>query len=316
MKRQGNKVGVIGTGFVGATTAYTLTLSGLVSDLVLVDKDKEKALGEAMDLNHGAAFYPSMNVMAGEYSDLKGSDVVIIAAGANQKPGETRMDLAHKNAAIFREIVPEVVRNAPDAVLLVVTNPVDVLTDVTMEVSGLPFGRVLGSGTVLDTSRLRHLISVHTHIDARNIHTYVLGEHGDSEVVAMSLTRLAGMDVHTFCEKCGRCDMDLGTALADQIESKVKNAAYEIIARKGATYYAVALAVRRIVEAILRDEKAILTVSGPVKGIFGMPNVCLSLPAVVGGEGIERFVPVDLAKDELEALCRSAEAIDKVIKSL
>lgn len=310
MLKKGNKVVIVGAGQVGATTAYTLLLSGLASELVLIDLNVERTKGEVLDLSHSVPFCPPADVIAGDYPDCKDAALVILTAGANQKPGETRMDLTKRNIGVFASIVPKVMQYAPPGVvLLVVTNPVDVLTYVTQKLSGLPKGHVLGSGTVLDTARLRYLLSSHTGIDARNVHTYVLGEHGDTELPAYSLTTIAGMTMDEYCASCKTCTKSLSAQAHEQFEEKVRNAAYTIIQGKGATYYAVAVAVRRIAEAVLRDEQAILTVSSRVEGIYDLPDVCLSLPCVVGGHGVERVLAVHLSPEESLQLRRSAEAI-------
>jgi len=309
MNEKGTKAVVIGAGQVGATTAYTLMLSGLLSELVIIDLNQNKAKGEALDIVHGMPLCPPAEVYAGGYPDCAGADIVIITAGANQKPGETRLDLLAKNRAVFGSIVPQAVRYAPDALYLVVTNPVDALTLETIRLSGLPAGRVIGTGTVLDTSRLRYLLSRHTGIDPRNIHAFVLGEHGDSEFVAWSRASIAGMTLDEYCADCGRCKGPLSDILDTEIENGVRHAAYSIIEMKGATYYAIAVAVRRIVEAILRDEQSILTVSTLLEGQYGLNGVCLSVPAVVGRSGVERVLEVGLDGDEKGRLAASARTI-------
>ncbi|MDR3085914.1 MAG: L-lactate dehydrogenase [Christensenellaceae bacterium] len=316
MLKQGNKIVIVGAGQVGATTAYTLLISGLVSELVLIDLNEQKVLGEVLDLAHGIPLCPPANIKAGGYADCAHADIVIFAAGANQRPGETRMDLTRKNAAVFAQIVPRVMEHAPkDVILLVVTNPVDVLTYETQQLSGLNPGQVIGSGTVLDTSRLRYLLSQHTGVDARNIHSYVLGEHGDSELPAFSLTNIAGVSMDEYCAVCGGCEGGLSKRIAEEFDGKVRKAAYAIIEGKGATYYAVALAVRRIVEAILRDEKSILTVSSLMRGEYGLNGVCLSLPSIVGAKGVENVLAVPLSEEELRLLRASAGEIRQGIES-
>jgi len=307
------KVTIIGAGFVGSTTAYTLMMSGLVSELVLIDVNKDKAEGEVMDLNHGMQFVRPVRVYHGEYSDCAGSDIIIITAGANQKPGETRIDLVHKNTAIFRSIVNEVKKYATDSILLVVTNPVDILTYVTWKLSGFPVSRVIGSGTVLDTARFRYLLGRHAGIDPRNVHAYIIGEHGDTEVAAWSLTNIAGMTMDEFCRTCNKCEGQLSKY---EIYNDVKNAAYHIIERKGATYYAVALAVKRIVEAIIRDENSILTVSSLLENKYGVSGVCLSLPTIVNSSGISNVLDLPLNSDEVSLFRKSAESMKEVIDSL
>ncbi|WP_027633832.1 L-lactate dehydrogenase [Clostridium hydrogeniformans] len=307
------KVSIIGAGFVGSTTAYALMLEGLVSDLVIVDINREKAEAEAMDLSHGAAFVKATDVKAGDYEDTKNSDIVIITAGVGPKPGETRLDIVKKNYNIFKSIVPQVVKYSPNAILLVVSNPVDVLTYITYKLSGLPANRVIGSGTVLDTSRFKYSLSDKFSVDARNIHTYIIGEHGDSEMAAWSLTSIAGMGAKEFClAQGGECDDEFKKATLDE----VKNAAYEIINRKGYTNYAVALAVRRIVEAIIRDEKSILTVSSLFEGQYGIEDMYLGIPTVVGREGAEKLLNVPLNEEEISGLKKSSDVLKESIKDL
>lgn len=307
------KITIIGAGFVGSTTAYTLMISGLVSELVLIDVNNEKAEGEIMDLSHGMPFVRPVRMYSGDYSDCAGSDIIIISAGANQKPGETRIDLVHKNTAIFKSILGEIIKYNTDCILLVVTNPVDILTYVTWKISGFPKEKVIGSGTVLDTARFKYMLGEHTGIDARNVHAYIIGEHGDSEVAAWSLTNIAGIPMEKYCEDCRKCKGQLSKY---EIYSEVKNAAYDIIKRKGATYYAVALAVRRIVEAIVRDENSILTVSSLMEGNYGLDGVCLSLPAVVNSSGISRVLDVPLNEAETEAFINSGNSLKEIIKTI
>ena len=307
------KAAIIGTGFVGSTSAYTLMISGIISELVLIDANTDKADGEAMDLNHGMPFGKPVNIYRGTYKDCAGSDIVIIAAGANQKPGETRIDLAKKNTEIFKSIIPEVIKYCEDCILLVVTNPVDILTYVTLKISGLPKNRVIGSGTVLDTARFKYILGEKAGVDSRNIHAYVLGEHGDTEVLTWSLTNIAGLPLDKFCDKSGKCTADINK---EAIYGDVRNAAYEIIKRKGATYYAVAIAVRRLVEAFLRDEKSILTVSSCLDGQYGLSDVALSVPTIVGANGVERVLELPISQEELSLLQSSGNSLKEVIKTL
>lgn len=307
------KITVVGAGFVGSTTAYTLMISGLVSELVLIDVNRDKAEGEIMDLSHGMPFVRPVKMYRGEYGDCAGSDIIILSAGANQKPGETRLDLVHKNTAIFKSIIGEVTKYNKDCILLVVTNPVDILTYVTWKISGFPREKVIGSGTVLDTARFRYLLGEHVGLDTRNVHAYIIGEHGDSEVAAWSLTNIAGIPMDKYCEDCNKCNGQLSKY---DIYNDVKNAAYEIIKRKGATYYAVALAVRRIVEAIVRNEHSILTVSSLLDGNYGLSGVALSLPAVVDRTGISRILDVPLDDKEREAFIKSGNTLREIIASI
>jgi L-lactate dehydrogenase len=313
MNSKGTKISIIGSGFVGSTTAFALMMGGLASKIVIVDINKDKAKGEAMDLSHGAAFVKPVEILAGDYSDTKDSDIVIITAGVAQKPNETRLDLIERNLKIFKSIVPEIVKFSPNSILLVVSNPVDILTYITYKLSGFPKERVIGSGTVLDTSRLRYMLGEHFDIDPRNIHTYIMGEHGDSEIATWSLTNIAGMNMDEYCTiSCGKCGGDTKY----KIHEAVKNAAYEVIEKKGATYYAVALAIKRIVEVILRDENSILTVSSLLDGEYGLKDLYLGVPAVVGISGIKKTLEVPLNVDELRNLKDSAETLQELLKKL
>lgn len=313
MKYIKSKIAIVGTGFVGATTAYTLMLSGLVSELVLIDINKDKAEGEVMDLNHGLPYVRPVKISSGEYADCAGADIVIIAAGANQKPGETRIDLVRKNTVIFKSIIPQVVAHNQTCILLVVTNPVDILTYVTWKISGFPKEKVIGSGTVLDTARFRYLLADHAGVDARNIHAYVMGEHGDTEVLTWSLTNIAGIPMETYCEENRDCKDELSK---ENIHHEVRTAAYQIIEKKGATYYAVALAVRRIVEAILRDEHSVLTVSSYLDGPYGIRDVCLSVPTILSRKGISRILEVPITEREKTLLNLSGNALKEVIHEI
>lgn len=314
VKKDIQKVSIIGAGFVGATTAYTLMMSGLFSEMVIIDINETKAKGEAMDLNHGMPFAVPVKIYQGTYEDSKDSDIIIISAGANQKEGETRLDLVHKNTTIFKSIVSNITKyNTPDkTILLVVTNPVDILTYVTAKISGWPIEKVIGSGTVLDTARFRYLIGRHVGIDTRNIHGYILGEHGDSELPAWSLTTIAGMPMEEYCKSCSKCCEGENR---NEIFNSVKNAAYEIIDAKGATYYAVALAVKRIVEAIMRDEHSILTISSILQGQYGIDNVAISVPTVIDRNGINRVLEVPLSGKEIQLLRHSATTLKNIIET-
>ncbi len=307
------KVAIIGSGLVGATTAYTLMLGGLFSEIVIIDINRSKAEGDALDMAHGVSFVKPVNVYAGDYSDCKGADIVIITAGVAQKEGESRLALLKRNVDVLKSIVDGVMAHAlEDVILLTVTNPVDILTYVTYKLSGLPRNRVLGSGTVLDTSRLKYMISKRTGIDARNCHTYIIGEHGDSEVAAWSVTNIGGMSMNEFCRLTGKCSLDD----LDDMYLKVKNAAYEIIEKKGATYYAIATAVARICECIAGDENSILTVSSVFNGQYGINDVALSVPTKVGGDGVENVLEVPFSKEELKGLLSSAQTLGALIKEM
>ena len=306
-----DKIAIIGTGNVGATKAYTLMLDGMIPEIVLIDANQKKAEGEAMDLNHGMAFVkPAVIRATADYAAVSGCDIVIITAGASQKPDETRLQLLSRNISIFSSIINSVLSYNQTCIFLVVTNPVDILTYATYRLSGFPKERVIGSGTVLDTGRLRYVIGSHLSVDTRNVHSYIIGEHGDSELACWSLANIAGVPFDHFCRQCALCS-DHKKCKTDFFE-QVKNAAYHIIDRKGATYYAVALSVRRIVEAIVRNERAILTVSSYLSGGPGEQNlkeICLSLPAVVGRGGIEQIVDLPLSREEYQKLGQSAEIL-------
>ena len=314
-KKEIHKVTVIGAGFVGSTTAYTLMLNGLFSEMVLIDINTTKAKGEEMDLNHGLPFAKPVKIYQGTYADSKDSDLIIITAGVNHKEGETRIDLVHKNTVVFKDIISQVIKyNSPEnTLLLVVTNPVDILTYVTWKFSGFPINRVLGSGTVLDTARFRYLIGQHVGVDTRNVHGYILGEHGDTELPAWSLTNIAGMPMDVYCDTCNKCN---DSQNRDRIFNDVKNSAYKIIEAKGATYFAVALAVQRIAEAIMRDEHSILTVSSILQGQYGIKDVAVSVPTIVDRNGINHVLEVPLAENEKIQLIKSAETLKGIIKEL
>jgi len=310
-KYYGNKVTIIGAGFVGATTAYALMMGGTASEIVLVDVNQKKLEGEVMDLNHGIAFVPPVRIRAGSYEDCADSNVVIITAGVAQRPGETRIDLLKRNIEVFRSIVPNIVKHNRDCIILVVTNPVDILTYVTLKISGLPSSQVMGSGTVLDSARFKFMLGQHCHVATQNVHAYIIGEHGDSEVAAWSITNIAGMPIEQYCLRCGRaCESDEKMRIFEE----VKNAAYKIIEAKGATYYAVGLAVRRIVEAILRDENVVLPVSSLMQGYYGVEDICLSLPTLVNAKGIVRVLELPLSQPEEEGFRRSAEILKGWLK--
>lgn len=308
-----NKIAIVGTGFVGSTTAYTLMLSGLISEIVLIDINKKKAEGEAMDMNHGMPFVKPVKIYSGDYADCEDADIVVITSGANQKPGETRMDLVNKNTEIFKDVISSIVKYNTECILLVVTNPVDILTYVTYKLSGFPKNRVIGSGTVLDSARFKYMIGEHMGIDPRNVHAYIIGEHGDTEVPTWSLTSIAGIPMESYCRECDCCNSE---DYKEDTFTNVKNAAYEIIDKKGATYYAVALAVRRIVEAIVRNENSILTVSSLLEGEYGLNDICLSIPSQVNSSGIERIINVPLNIEETRLLNKSADALIQVISGL
>jgi len=307
------RVAVVGVGNVGTTFAYALLLSGLAAEIVLIDSNHAKAEGEAMDLNHTVPFTHPTHVWAGDYSDCAGAIVTVVAAGAGQKTGETRLDLIKKNAGIWRNIVPSIVKNNPNGILLIATNPVDVLTYAAWKLSGLPHERVIGSGTILDTARFRYLLSQHFRVDASSVHAYIIGEHGDSEVPVWSLANIAGMRLAEFCKAQG---LSHDQKQMDEIFVQTRDAAYRIIERKGATFYAVAAGLMRITQAILRDQSTVLSVSSLVKDYYGMSDVCFSLPTLVGRGGIEKVIHLELTAAEIEQLKHSAEVLRKTASTL
>jgi len=309
-----SKITIIGAGYVGSTIAYAVMNRGAASHIALVDIDKEKAEGEAMDLNHGASFVKPVKVTSGGYEECENSDVVVITAGASQQPGESRIDLVNKNTEIFKDIIPQITEHTEEAKILVVTNPVDILTYVAEKLSDLPKGHVMGSGTVLDTSRLRYLIGDHCDINTSNVHSYVIGEHGDREVVTWSLTNFGGVPFDRYCSNCPKnCDR---STFKERTSKSVKNAAYEVIDRKGATNYAVGLAVSRILEAILNDERTMLTVSSVLEGQYGLNEVVLSLPSIVGANGVEEVLTHELSKKEEQKLISSGKELQDIAQGL
>ncbi len=307
------RVAVVGAGHVGATFAYTLLMSGLASDIILIDADRKRAEGEAMDLNHAVPLSQPARVWVGDYKDCAGATVTVISAGASQRPGETRLDLAARNSDIFRQIIPQVVKNNPDGIILVATNPVDVLSYASWKISGLPKNQVFGSGTILDTARFRYLLSKYFEVDPRSVHAYIIGEHGDSEVPVWSHANIAGMRFPVFCEQMGKgCDNEALNLIYEQ----TRDAAYQIIERKGATYYAVATGLIRIVEAILRDQATVLSVSSLIENYYDINDVFLSLPTVIDRGGVERILRLKLDEKEITGLQNSAAVLQNLARKL
>ena len=313
MKNNPKKAAVIGCGFVGAATAFTLMQSKLFSELVLLDANHDKAVGEAEDIGHGIPFAGEMDIYAGDYDDIADCSIIIVTAGANQKPNETRLDLVQKNVAIYKSIIPEIAKRNYEGILLIVSNPVDILTYVAQKLSGLPERRVIGSGTVLDTARLKYALSQHLNVDSRNIHSFIIGEHGDSEIAAWSSTNISGVPLDDFLEMRGHMHPDMDK---QEIAEKVKNSAYDIIAKKHATYYGIAMSVRRICECIVRDEKSILPISTVMHGDFGIEDVCLSMPTILSAEGVETHIPIELSEKEHTSLKKSAATLKNIIAGL
>ena len=311
MKVNSRKVAVIGCGFVGSSSAFALMQSGLFSEMVLIDADTKRAEGEAMDISHGISFARPMQIYAGNYDDITDAAIIVITAGANQKPDETRLDLIKKNAAIMKSIVGEIKKRDFGGILLIVSNPVDILTLIALKESGYPSNRVIGSGTVLDTGRFKYLLGEHLDVDSRSVHAFSIGEHGDSELAAWSNARIGGLKVNDFCELRGHFNHEQSMK---KIFENVRNSAYEIIERKHATYYGIAMAVKRICEAIVRNEKSILPVSSLMTGEYGLNDVVLSIPAVVDETGVQKVIPIELNDEELTKLKDSANILKDIAK--
>jgi len=308
------KVSIIGCGNVGMRYAYALMIRGIARQIVIVDLDKNRLEGEVMDLSHGAPYIPRVEVAAGDYPDIAGSDLVVITAGKKQKPGQTRLELAKDNVELFRKMIPEIIKYAPEAILLVVTNPVDVLAYVAYKISGKPKNQIMSSGTVLDTARFRFLLSKHCGVDPHNIHAYILGEHGDSEFAVWSKAMIGGVLFKEYCSVCSSSKFCNRQDHFAGIYNEVKSSAYKIIEKKGETSYGIGLALVRITEAILHDENAILPVSSLVEGYLGINDVFLSLPAIVNKSGVKGILQLDLDPDEQTAFKNSAQAVKQVIK--
>jgi L-lactate dehydrogenase len=309
----GSKIVIVGAGSVGMTFAYSLLIRGLASQIAVIDVNKERALGEVMDLNHGLPFVFPAKVWAGEYSDCKDADIVVIAVDKGQKIEASRLDLAQGNFELMKQIVPNITRYTRDCILLIVTNPLDVMTYAALKLSGLPRNRVFGSGTVLDTARLKFLLGEHLQVDPRNVHAYVIGEHGDSEVPVWSLANVAGIRLRDYCPIC---KVPYSPEMFNDLFLNVKNAGYEIIKRKGRTFYAVALAMTKIVESIFRDENAVLTVSHFLQDYHGVNDICLSVPAIINRSGIKETITLPLDEKEIADFQKSAATIRQVADSL
>lgn len=307
------KVAIVGCGFVGSSSAFALMQGGLFSEMVLIDVDKDRAEGEALDISHGTPFGNPMKIYAGDYEDAADAAVIVVTAGAAQKPGETRLDLVNKNVSIFKSIIPRIREVGFEGILLIVSNPVDVLTYAAMKMSGLPESHVLGSGTVLDSARLKEALGAHLDVDPRNVHAYIIGEHGDSELAVWSSANVSGVPLSDFCEMRGHYDH---LASEKKIAEDVKNAAYHIISKKHATYYGIAMSVRRLCTAIMRDEKHVLPVSSLMVGEYGLDDICISMPTIVGRNGVECRVPVSLSNEEYAELHRSADALKEVMSQV
>lgn len=313
INKQVRKVVVIGAGSVGATYAFALIPTGLADEIVLIDIDEAKVEGEVMDLEHGLAFVPPVRIRPGDFSDCTNANLIIITAGAKQLSGQSRLDLIQKNADIVKTICSEIKKYNSDAVLIMVTNPVDTLTHVALKQLGWPRERIIGSGTVLDSARFRSMLSRHCNVDTRNVHAYILGEHGDSEVAAWTMTHVAGLPIKDYCNICQACDY---RKQHEDIVRRVRDSAYHIIDYKGSTYYAIALSLVRISGAILRNEHSILTVSLLLQGEYNINDVCISVPCVLGKKGVERIITAKLSANEQIDLQASAETLRKVLDSI
>jgi L-lactate dehydrogenase len=308
------KVVIVGAGAVGSTFAYTLAQSGLADEIVLRDANHELALGQVLDLAHGQAFFPSVQIREGQAGDYGDARLIVVTAGSKQRPGESRLDLLQRNVKIIRDIMDEIVLQRSPAVVLIVSNPVDILTYVAHQRSGWPRGRIFGSGTVLDSARFRHLLSQHCGVDVHNVHAYILGEHGDSEFAAWSMTNMAGMPIEQFCRLCLKCDD--WQAARRQLAEEVRHSAYHIIDYKGATWFAVGLALTRIAAAVLRNQHGVLTVSAVLEGEYGLRGVSLGIPCIVARTGVERVLQVPLPADEQAALAASAAVLVSTLQQL
>jgi L-lactate dehydrogenase len=310
------KVGIVGSGFVGATAAYAMVMRGVGREIVLVDRNVRRAQAEADDILHAVPFAHSLEIHAGGYADLVGSDVVVLTAGVNQKPGETRLQLLARNADVFREVVPAVLTHAPGAVLVVASNPVDVMTHFTARFAaehGVPRARVIGSGTTLDTARFRALLGRRLGVDSPHVHAYVLGEHGDSEVLTWSMVTIGGLPLEEFGRQRG---VPIDDGFRKVIDQEVRRAAYSIIAGKGATYYGVGSALAHIVDVVLADKRAILTVCSPIPSVCGVEDVTVSLPHLIGGAGVIATLPLRMPEAEENALRDSANVVRGAIEAL
>ncbi len=307
------KVCIVGAGQVGSTFAYALLMRGLASEIVLIDQNRGLAEGQAEDMSHGLPYVRPAHVYAGDYEDCASADVVVITAGAAQKPGETRLDLTKKNVDIYSKIIPSITQYTKDAILIVVSNPVDVLTYAAVKFSDYPVNRVIGSGTSLDSARFRYLLSQHCRVDSRNVHAYIIGEHGDSEVAVWSLAQISGVKLDDFCNNCSK---QCGGIPRNEIFEQVRTAAYHLIEKKGATYHAIGMATLTILESIVRDQNSIMTVSSLIDDYYGIGDVCLSVPTKLDRNGVVERIKLPLDDSELKGLQRSAETLKEAIKQV
>lgn len=307
------KICIVGAGQVGSTFAYALLIRGLASEIVLIDINRDLAEGQAQDLSHGLPYVHPTRIYAGSYADCADADIVVITAGAAQKPGESRLDLTYRNVEIFRSLIPEIAQYNRHSIFIIVSNPVDVLTYATIKFSGYAPNRVIGTGTTLDSARFRFLLSQHCGVDPRNVHAYIIGEHGDSEVPVWSLVHISGVQLDQFCQKCTRgCSMEM----KQRIFEEVRSAAYHLIEKKGATYHAIGLATLTMVESIVRDQNSILTISSYLENYLGLSDICLSVPTIISRQGVVSQIELPLSSEELDGLHRSAQVINTVLQQV
>ena len=307
------KVAIVGCGFVGSASAFALMQSGLFTEMVLIDANHDKAEGEADDIAHGIPFGRPMKIYAGSYDDVADAAIIVITAGANQKPDETRLDLVHKNISIFQSIIPEITKRDFGGILLIVANPVDILTYTALKLSGYPENRVIGSGTVLDSARLKYHLGEHLGVDSRSVHAFIIGEHGDSELAVWSGANVAGIPINDFCELRGHYQHQESM---ERIYKTVRDSAYDIIQKKGATYYGVAMAVARIAESIVMNQNAVLPVTSLMEGEYGLEGLCISVPTIVSQKGAEKVLEIPLSDEEKEKLLSSAKELKEVLDGL
>lgn len=314
--KKANKISILGAGNVGATIAYTLTLEGLASEIVLVDINKNKAQGEAMDIIQCTALCPSVNIYSGEYSDLEGSDIVIVTLGCARKPGQSRIDLAQGNVNIIKSVMPQAVKYAPNAIYVVVSNPVDIITYTILKTTGLPENHVFGSGTLLDSARLREMIGNHVGVNPQHVHAYVLGEHGDSSMVPWSITSIGGIPMDVYTESLHTKDTNYIPLDHEKVTESVHKSGGEIIRLKGATFYAIAISATTICRYILHDANSVLPLTGMLHGEYGFSDVCLSVPFILNRDGLANSVTPPLAADEMEKLRESGNMLKDTIAKL
>jgi len=314
--KDAKKISILGAGNVGATIAYTLTLQGIASEIVLVDINKEKAEGEALDIIQCTSLCPSVNIYDGGYEDIAGSDIVIVTLGSARKPGQTRLDLAQGNINIIKSVMPQAVKYAPDSIYVVVSNPVDIITYTILKTTGLPDTQVFGSGTLLDTTRIREMIGNHLHVNPKNVHSYVLGEHGDSSMVPWSLTSVGGVQMKTYIENLHNKNVDYQPIDEEKIIDEVHKAGAEIIRRKGATFYAIALSATTICHHILHDSNAIVPLSGMLHGEYGFNDICLSVPFILGRSGLVNSITPPMSDKEMAKFTESGNMLKDTISQL